>query len=362
MMKNLIILIVLTASLVHGGTIRYYQDMTRPNLNWASVEIKNQLNLVVFEISEVSDATCYDITNAAGQNAASARTVFFERTYRGIQDFVEDRYMDFYPLGTNMIGGYTNETPSEIYSPYTNFTEFCFDAGMNSNGWRRATTNWPVNWTNLYDVAYTNGNAQAGDYFGPWIVDDLQLALDNMSRVGYDAAIRSPAAFTNLIGYRGDARSATSTFNEVVAACNSNWDTTTDNFFGQLTSYRLSDCTKQAGKAHFAVHDAHSSRYTNETLFTAHTFIRPIKRDMYSYINTFAAHSSGFTEDTWEEVYSGGLNIIGNLMYTTNVVGFYDLPDDPLTNPPLSGEFYQDGWVIGSAIMYVDFKWSYTRP
>ena len=70
---------------------------------------------------------------------------------------------------------------------YTSKTDFFIDAGLSSNGWRRAfsydaTTN---DWRDFSDPMFTSNNSynaslKSGEIFGPWIIDDLQLALNNM--------------------------------------------------------------------------------------------------------------------------------------------------------------------------------------
>jgi len=67
---------------------------------------------------------------------------------------------------------------------YTNFLQ---DAGMSTNGFRRATTFYrgSDDWTDVEGAMWQRpengyGNVQAGDIVGPWIFDDLQAAFSRM--------------------------------------------------------------------------------------------------------------------------------------------------------------------------------------
>jgi len=76
-------------------------------------------------------------------------------------------------------GGSLEEAPEQL-----DFLEFCEQSSdMADLGWRRATE-WPTDWTDLEDEAYSFGRMEAGDIIGPWIFVDLQTALDAM-RVRY---------------------------------------------------------------------------------------------------------------------------------------------------------------------------------
>ena len=69
-----------------------------------------------------------------------------------------------------------------IISPITMWTFSTLVAAteMNSSGWRRATAydSSADDWTDVDDAMYSTGQITSGDIRGPWIFDDLQMALD----------------------------------------------------------------------------------------------------------------------------------------------------------------------------------------
>lgn len=93
---------------------------------------------------------------------------------------------------SNMVyaGWYTgsNMPDSAVDLPvYTNFVEFALDAGLSTNGFRRATSYQREvdDWTNPDAAMWSRagngyGIAQVGDIIGPWLIDDLQRALARM--------------------------------------------------------------------------------------------------------------------------------------------------------------------------------------
>jgi len=60
--------------------------------------------------------------------------------------------------------------------PKYDLASFRVAAGLHVDGYRRAT-DWPTDWTNPADTAYSHGPMEAGDIIGPWVFDDLQNAL-----------------------------------------------------------------------------------------------------------------------------------------------------------------------------------------
>ena len=102
---------------------------------------------------------------------------------------------------------YLNHTNAGV-NPYqtTNpvwFTEATWRevAGLHSNGFSRAKTVWPEDWTDNTDAAFTQGVCQAGDILGPWLWKELQ---DGMSALQYSTdnatwATQTNAYYTNMI-------------------------------------------------------------------------------------------------------------------------------------------------------------------
>ncbi len=85
----------------------------------------------------------------------------------------------------------TNAVPSLVSYPTIN--DFFAAAGLSSNGWRRAYSYDPAtnDWRDVADPMYsytTTSVLDTGEILGPWIIDDLQMALDHMRyRVDLDA-------------------------------------------------------------------------------------------------------------------------------------------------------------------------------
>ena len=69
--------------------------------------------------------------------------------------------------------------------PYPTINAFFAGAGMSSNGYRRAYVYDPTtnNWRDVDDPMYshtTSSSLATGEILGPWVIDDLQLALNHM--------------------------------------------------------------------------------------------------------------------------------------------------------------------------------------
>lgn len=75
-----------------------------------------------------------------------------------------------------------HSVPLTVYSA-TNLSTFYYNAGIPS-GFRRATVFNPmVNvWTDYADPMYSYGLIQEGDILGPWILHDIQSALEELKR------------------------------------------------------------------------------------------------------------------------------------------------------------------------------------
>jgi hypothetical protein len=80
-------------------------------------------------------------------------------------------------LAELLAGGYVS--PAQPTVPYTPSTLLAA-AGLPS-GWRRATE-----WAPPALPVYLYGRAQAGDIFGPWIIEDLQVVLSALKVTGDD--------------------------------------------------------------------------------------------------------------------------------------------------------------------------------
>ena len=95
--------------------------------------------------------------------------------WRGVQDWIETNCVKWVD-DANFSTSTEYDSPSDI--AYTLAT-FRTEAGFQTDGFRRATE-WPTDWTNAADAAYSFGKITAGDIVGPWIFEDLQKAFDAM--------------------------------------------------------------------------------------------------------------------------------------------------------------------------------------
>ena len=208
-MTRLILLIFLLAKLSYAGTIGYYTSPATSNMNWASVAFGNELVTVANEIGAIVGWTPTGgrETNSVGENAASSINTITNRwTIREMQDMIIWTF-DALWHGTNELEGATNYYAMSalggggIDEKTFYIADFYRAAGISSNGFRRAVTNYPVTWTDLEDVHYTFGTINPGHIIGPWNVDDIQRCFDIMTQqvaqaVWYDSEYPE----TNSIG------------------------------------------------------------------------------------------------------------------------------------------------------------------
>ena len=108
----------------------------------------------------------------AAIDALAAGDVKQDTTFwRGVQDWIETNCVKWVDDAVAIAG----ESSITMYTLATFRTE----AGFETDGFRRATE-WPTDWTNAADAAYSFGKITAGDIVGPWIFEDLQKAFDAM--------------------------------------------------------------------------------------------------------------------------------------------------------------------------------------
>ena len=92
--------------------------------------------------------------------------------WRGMQDWIETNCVKWVDYDATITGG-------DASLPVYTITSFRSRASLPSTGFRRATE-WPTDWTNPADAAYSFGKITAGDIVGPWIFEDMQAAFDAM--------------------------------------------------------------------------------------------------------------------------------------------------------------------------------------
>jgi hypothetical protein len=162
--------------------------------DWTSAQDTAAANEIVLAYSErrqcVGDAAVDPLE--AGDNAQD--TAF----WKGMQDWVEDNCSKWVD-DSNFSTATEYDAIGDV--AYT-LSSFRTEAGI-ADGFRRATE-WPTDWTDYEDAAYSYGPIQAGDIRGPWIFEDLQKAFDALRwsiRGGNTANDTGMYKWVNAIGY-----------------------------------------------------------------------------------------------------------------------------------------------------------------
>jgi len=176
-------------------------------MNWAAVSNMNQMVTVANEIVIVTQASTADTNELSevGENAGA--TPFIDPTDRWtvemFQELIEVKYDELW-FGDDEIDGATNYYVKDaygfpeglgVYQRYYTISNFYDSVGINWRGFRRAETNWPTNWENIDDAAYTYGGVETGDIIGPWVFDDIQKCFSGMTTMvqvvgwGFDPTI-----------------------------------------------------------------------------------------------------------------------------------------------------------------------------
>lgn len=185
---NLIRAIILVAAIASAAMAATFTDVTQDGINLQDISLVNQIlasAAVRIEIGEQGPVGPWLALVEAGYiihdaqfSPSTCRTLQYEFEAEDWGTWVRTNTLaDVVPLGT---------FPAENQFPrYTNIVELYADAGMSTNGWRRAT-NWDPSaddWTDLDDPMWTRdgngfGQFQAEDIYGPWLLDDLQRAYN----------------------------------------------------------------------------------------------------------------------------------------------------------------------------------------
>jgi len=98
---------------------------------------------------------------------------------------------------TNLIDA-VNSFIDPAYDPHLNpapapyeISQWMIDAGIPYGFRRVAGANWPSDWTDYNDPAYSYGKIQTGDIIGPWLIVDLQNGLNALRRTYYGISTAS---------------------------------------------------------------------------------------------------------------------------------------------------------------------------
>jgi len=191
MIRRLIFaLIMLAGSIIHAAT---FTDVTAPGFlirsaaAWNEVEIGYNQRLALHGAGLIS-TNLYSVAGSGLQYLRAASGMPAHTAVRLFQERVYDLAVQGWYIGTNM------PDTAEVLPTYTNFVDFASDAGMATNGFRRATSynRAEDDWTDPADAMWSRsgngyGTAREGDIIGPWLLDDLQRALGRM-----DIALLNP--------------------------------------------------------------------------------------------------------------------------------------------------------------------------
>ncbi len=132
------------------------------NMDWAATAI---LNEYVSAINERAGT----ISNGGLTAVVAGDDVQAVSFWEGLQNWVLDNLIYFVDTAFEDFDGETDITMFAL-------TTWKTESGLTS-GFRRATT-LPTVWASYSDAAYSYGVCQAGDIIGPWLLADLQAALN----------------------------------------------------------------------------------------------------------------------------------------------------------------------------------------
>jgi hypothetical protein len=150
--------------------------------DWTSAQDTAAANEIVLAYSERRQCVGHSAVDPldAGDNAQD--TAF----WKGMQDWVKTQVDP--TSGNSKWIDHTQTIEGEESLPYYTLPSFKYNSGLAGGddsgedrvvGFRRATE-WPTDWTDYEDAAYSYGPIEAGDIRGPWIFEDLQAAFDAM--------------------------------------------------------------------------------------------------------------------------------------------------------------------------------------
>jgi len=365
-----------------AGTVGTYTPMTG-TVNWASIQLMREVETVANEIAlVVNGAPGMRDTNNVGTNAASAANTMTNLwTYREMQDMILSEYDELW-YGAEALEGKTNFYAlsalggSGTYENQFYLLNFYAYVGISSNGFRRAVTNWPSNWTNLNDAAYSYGTMQAGDIVGPWILDDIQRCFDGMSRSVEEAAWYNDGT---SITYYGESESAYTNWNDLVAQVTANW-ASPDNVQSnnvQPSHFAFEDYSTTSEEWDLDVGAGRGkSRHLVSGLgvFRVVEFYQRSQKSTASgprIVTVFDDNGDDVLENTWHkwDVVTNTPASSSEYVWSDLYLGSLDLPN--ISGASSTNRIYR-GWFTGSKyylnsanpnrpVVIQNFEWSYTR-
>ena len=141
-----------------------FTDPTAGGFDFLQVDLANEYQVALRERQLATDYGIPVSAFSAGDDATDVDT------WQSMQDWIEAHCTNFVNIdGRTAAEDWDGEATIDNYA---SFTEFKTVAGLDSSGWRRATS-----WSGVGAPTFSYGQAQAGDIFGYWIYEDLAKAF-----------------------------------------------------------------------------------------------------------------------------------------------------------------------------------------
>ena len=193
-MIKLIAILVMCGSVVWGAT---FTDVTVEGTPYLTTNVLIELELSALSRGLNPDGNRFPFSGSghpANQKITDSDIAFIEVGDRanalsyGLTYHYVTRFADMRVMCNNAWRIWIPEIPTHGFESweglfYTNQVDFFVEAGLSPNGWRNATNYNPAvnNWRDFNDPMYIyRSSIEQGDIVGPWIIDDLQLAMDHM--------------------------------------------------------------------------------------------------------------------------------------------------------------------------------------
>jgi len=137
--------------------------------SWDHMQDRTRANEIIAAYSERRQAIGQSAVTALASGTAAQSLAY----WKAIQQWIETYASSFV--------NHTATIEGEASITMWTFSTMVAATDMNASGWRRATSynSTTDDWTDVDDAMYaTEGQIESGDIRGPWIFDDLQMALD----------------------------------------------------------------------------------------------------------------------------------------------------------------------------------------
>jgi len=178
------------------------------------VDVANEYARAYYERQQMSGVTAATLDLfAAGDDATRIETATVAESWLEFQTWIEANYMDFVNIDGKLDSGdWDAEATIDVYA---SLAEFRSVAGLNSSGFRRATT-----WSGVGAPTFSYGLAQGGDIFGYWVYEDLAAAFSAMIHTKAVATIGTDWSYERNVKSLASAGSPHATCALAIAALN----------------------------------------------------------------------------------------------------------------------------------------------